>query len=81
MFFIGQNLKHVHMTCSFLEILIFFLSTLVLIFFIVSSSFLTISKKYSSHETSYHEIKTKRYTFSLVSDIDVKKSCFLCNVK
>ena len=23
-----------------------------------------------------HEIKTKRYTFSLVSDIDVEKSCF-----
>ena len=23
-----------------------------------------------------HEIKTKRYTFSLVSDTDVKKSCF-----
>ena len=22
-----------------------------------------------------HEIKTKRYTFSLISDIDVKKSC------
>ena len=41
--------------------------------------------KYSSHETSYetpyHEIKTKRYIFSLVSDIDVKKSCFLCKVK
>ena len=27
------------------------------------------------------EIKTKRYTFSLVSDIDVEKSCFLCGVK
>ena len=28
MFFIGQNLKHVHMTCSFLELLIFFGLTL-----------------------------------------------------
>ena len=24
-----------------------------------------------------HEIKTKRYSFSLVSDTDLKKSCFL----
>ena len=31
-------------------------------------------------ETNY-EIKTKRYTFSFVSDIDVEKSCFLCRVK
>ena len=29
MFFIGQNLKHVHMTYSFLELLIFFWLTLV----------------------------------------------------
>ena len=28
-----------------------------------------------------HEIKTKRYTFSQVSDTDVKKSCFSCRVK
>ena len=28
-----------------------------------------------------HEIKTKRYTFSLVFDADVKKSCFSCRVK
>ena len=27
-----------------------------------------------------HEIKDKRYKFSLVSDTDVKKSCFLCGV-
>ena len=29
MFFIGQNLKYVHMTYSFLELLIFFWLTLV----------------------------------------------------
>ena len=29
MFFTGQNLKHVFMTDSFLELLIFFLSTLI----------------------------------------------------
>ena len=34
----------------------------------------------TSEETN-HEIKSKRYIFSLVSDIDVKKSCFLCGVK
>ena len=28
----------------------------------------------------YQEIKTKSYTFSLVSDIDVE-NCFLCRVK
>ena len=28
-----------------------------------------------------HKIKTKRYTFLLVSDIDAEKSCFLCRVK
>ena len=28
MFFIGQNLKHIHMMYSFLELLIFFLLTL-----------------------------------------------------
>ena len=31
-------------------------------------------------KTNY-EVKTKRYTFSLVSDIDVEESCFLCRVK
>ena len=34
MFFIGQNLVHVHMTYSFLEILIFFLLTLQCLEFI-----------------------------------------------
>ena len=28
-----------------------------------------------------HEIKTKKYTFSLVSDIDVEKSCFFIELK
>ena len=46
MFFIGQNLKQVHVKCSFLELLIFFSLTLVQIFSIVWSLFLTTSKKY-----------------------------------
>ena len=29
---------------------------------------------------SSHEIKANRYKFSLVSDTDDKKSCFLCGV-
>ena len=48
MFFIGQNLKHVLMTYSFLKLLIFFL--LILIqkykYFIVWSLFLATSEKY-----------------------------------
>ena len=28
-----------------------------------------------------HEIKTKRYAFSLVADINVEKPVFLCRVK
>ena len=43
MFFIGQNLNHVHMTYSFLELLIFFL-TQVDIYFL--ELFLTTSQKY-----------------------------------
>ena len=34
-----------------------------------------------SMELPNYEIKTKRYTFSLVSDTDVEKSCFPCRVK
>ena len=80
MFFIGQNLKHVLLTYFFLELLISFLSTLVQMF-IVWSLFLTTLKKEilyvntNSKETN-HEIKTKRYTFSVARDIDVEKSCF-----
>ena len=58
--FIGQNLKHVHMTYSFFEIVIFFWLTLDTIS--AWSLFLTSRKKYSIWiqtlwETS-HEIKT-----------------------
>ena len=45
MLFVGQNLKHVHMTYSFLELLIFFSLTLDTIS--VWSLFLTSRKKYS----------------------------------
>ena len=88
MFFIGQNLKHAYMTCSFCELLIFFCVTiyiilyiiLYIIYIIVWSLFLTASKKYciyiqTSKETN-HEKDTNRYTFLLVSDINVEKTCF-----
>ena len=63
MFFIGQNLKHVHMTYSFLELLIFFWLTLL---FIVWNLFITTSKKYRiwiqiSWETN-PEVKTNIFT-------------------
>ena len=60
MLFIGQNLKYVHMTYSFLELLIFF--WLMLDTISIWSLFLTSRKKYSMWiqtlwETN-HEIKT-----------------------
>ena len=33
--------------------------------------------KIQTPKDTSHEIKTKRYTFALVSDTDVEKSCFL----
>ena len=41
MFFIDQNLQHVHMTYSFLELLAFFWLTLVDVYSIAWSLFLT----------------------------------------
>ena len=63
MLFIGQNWKHVHMTYSFLELLIFFWLTLL---FIVWNLFITTSKKYRiwiqiSWETN-PEVKTNIFT-------------------
>ena len=78
------------MKYSFLELLISFLLTLEYIF-IVWSLFLTTSwyfrnkKKYCMQiqtpiETN-HEIKTKIYSFSVVSDTDFEKFYCLCRVK
>ena len=70
MFFIGQNLKHVHD--------IFFSGTFDLLLinsirYLVWSLFLTASKKYcmliQTPKETNHEIKI--HTFLLVSDIDV----------
>ena len=67
------------MTYPFLELLIFFLSTLVQIFIFWSLFVAThqrnIESKYKLMKSN-HEIKPKRYTLSLVCDTDVEKSCF-----
>ena len=72
MLLIGQSSKHVHMTYSFLELLIFFLfnsSTYLLfkVYFYLCKYIL---------QRKPHEIKTNRYTFLLASDIDIEKSFF-----
>ena len=36
---------------------------------------------YVNTNSKGNQIKTKRYKFSLVSDTDVEKSCFSCEVK
>ena len=65
MFFIGQNLKHVHMTYSFLELLIFFWLTLVdiwcLEFFSPCQKNIVCEWIQTSWETNY-EIKANIFT-------------------
>ena len=77
-FFIGQILKHVDMTYSFLELLI-------LLILINSSKCLYFGAYFSLHHRSTvckyklqskSIIDTNRYKFSLASDIDVEKSYF-----
>ena len=68
MFFIGQNLKHVHMTYSFLELLTFFRLTLD-----------NLCLKFISHHTKEMYANTNfmgNQSFSLVSDIDIEKPVF-----
>ena len=75
MFFIGQNLKHVHMTYSFLELLIFFWLTQVDIdclefisHHITEIWYLNTTPKETNHEIKasiftcfFHEIKLKNF--------------------
>ena len=68
MLFIGQNLKHIHMTYSFLELLIFFWLTLDISYLeFISHRIKEILMGNQSWNTNQE----------LVSDIDVQKSCFL----
>ena len=76
-FAFGQNLKHVHLTYAFHELLIFmifFWLTLVTLFKVW---FPNVSKKYCTQiHTLNDKIKTKGYTFSPVSDVNIEESCF-----
>ena len=77
MFFIGQNLKHVHMTYSFLELfdLLLINSSRDLVFRVYSSpNQRNIVCEYKLHGKT---IMTQKQTFSSASDIDVEKTCFL----
>ena len=76
-FVFGQNLKHVHLTYALHELLIFmifFWLTLVTLFKVW---FPNVSKKYCTQiHTLNDKIKTKGYTFSPVSDVNIEESCF-----
>ena len=67
-FSIGQNLNHVHMTYSFLELLIFFWLTQEI--FIVWSFFLTTSQKYLEYRIWIQTPKETNY--------EIKTSIFAC---
>ena len=84
MFFIGQNLKHVHMTYSFLELLIFFWLTQVDIYSLKFIShhiteILYLETDQTPKETN-HEIKTSIFTCFFH---EIKTNIFTCffNVK
>ena len=64
------------MTYSFLELLIFSWLDLVDIYGLDIISH-NIKRVIETSKEINHGIKTKRYTFSIVSDIDVEKSCVL----
>ena len=74
MFFIGQNLKHIHMAYSFIELLIFFWLTLV---DTLCLEFISHHAKKIFYENEYKlhvkPIMKYKQTFSLVSDTDVEK--------
>ena len=66
-----QTLKYAYVTYSFHKLLIFFSLTLSW------SLIFTTSKKYCMYiRIQKNEIKTKKYIFSPVSDVDVEESCF-----
>ena len=78
MFFIGQNLKHIHMMYYFLKLLIFFWLTLHCLEFISDHAKEVLHvKKYKLHGKPIMKWKQR---FSLVSAIDVEKTSFF-NVK
>ena len=89
MLFIDQNLKHLHITYSFLERLIFVRLTLVNIYCLEFIShyikeILYINTNFKGRQSwirskeDNHERDGNRYTCWLVSDIDIKRCCIVC---
>ena len=93
MFFMGQNLHHVHMTYSFLELLIFFWLTQVDIYclefisyHITEIFYMETTPKETNHKIKtsiftcfFHEIKTNIFTcfFNINIKIPCEQSFFL----
>ena len=78
MFFIGHNLKHVHMTCSFYELLILFWLTLEDIYCLEFIShyikeILYVNENFRGNHESWN--KNKGDVHFNLSGIDVEKSC------
>ena len=81
MFSIVQNLKHVHMTYIFWTFDLFSLSLvdiywLAFIFHCMREILYVNTNSKENQSWNNHEIKIKRYTFWLVSDIDAEKLFF-----
>ena len=66
MFFIGQNLKHVHMTYFFVEPLIFFCLEFIS----------HHTKEILYVNTNFMGNQSRNTNHQLVSDIDVENACF-----
>ena len=77
MFFIGQNLKHIHVTYSFIELLTFFWLTLVDTL-CLELTYHHAKKIFYVNEYKLHRKPIMKYkqTFSFVSDTDVEKIGF-----
>ena len=77
MFFIGQNLKHVHITFSFLEFLFFFLSLVVDICFEFIFNYIRkiLHANTNSKGNQSWNNNIELYIFT-VSDIDIEKLFF-----
>ena len=76
-FFVGQNLKHFHTTCSFLELLIFFWLTLVCFYYLKFISPHIKEIFYVNTNSKRNQSWNKNKHFHLFSDIDVVISCLL----
>ena len=78
MFFVGQDLKQVHMTYLFLNFYHLLINSSKYLSFGVYSSLhqRNIAYKIQTPKETNHKTDTNRFTFSLASDIEFEKSCF-----